>query len=72
MKVFRLLRDKNHKDDMVAKLAIFKIEEMPTNIFIEVVQTSCTDKMMVGTLEERQDWQTPILQFLKDNILTQI
>lgn len=53
-------REENSETDIVAKLVASRIAEILMN-FMEVAESLCIKRMMVGTLEERKDWQTSII-----------
>lgn len=61
MKVFKVPKEENHTADIVAKLAVSRTVKMSVNVFMEVAKASYIEGIMVGTLEEKKDWQTLIL-----------
>lgn len=61
MRVFRVQREENYKDDMVPKRSESGVVEVPMNVFAEVMEALCTERMIVGTLKEKDGWQTSIL-----------
>lgn len=69
MKVFRAPRKKNHEVDLVVKLAASKMIEMTKGAFIKTMKTLYTERMVVCTIEERKDWQTPMIKYYRDDIL---
>lgn len=42
---------------------------MLKDVFVEIVETPYTKKMLICALEEKKDWKTLMIKFLKDNIL---
>lgn len=70
VKVLRIPKEENLENNMVAKLAILRIAEMLMNMFVEVAEPSYTEKIIVNTIKEREEWQTLILQYLRDNFLS--
>lgn len=54
VKVFRMLREKNHKVNIVVKLATSEIIKMSTNILFEVVKAPCIEGVMIGAIKESE------------------
>lgn len=54
IKVFRKPREKNHKADMVAKLAASGIAGILMNVFMEVAEAPCTKRMIVSTIKKKE------------------
>lgn len=69
MKVFRVPREENHEADLVAKLVTSRIMEMPRGMLVETAETLCTEKMLIYTIEEKEDWWTLIKKYLRDAAL---
>lgn len=55
VKVFMVLREENHKADMMAKLVTSRIMKILVNIFIEVAKTLSSDSIIIGAIEEKED-----------------
>lgn len=55
VKVFGVLREKNYKADLVAKLAASKIVETPKHVFVETAEVLCTEKILIGTIKKKED-----------------
>lgn len=60
VRMFRVPREENYEAIMAAKLA--------TSEIVKVEKALCTENILVGAMEEKKNWQTLILQYLKDNI----
>lgn len=56
VKVFRVLREENYKTDMMAKLVASGMAEMPMNILVEMAETLYIKRVMISTIEEKEDW----------------
>lgn len=61
MKVFRMRKEKNHKTDMVGRLAVSRTIEMLVNVFVKVAEVLCTKHILIGSIEKKKNRQTPIL-----------
>lgn len=59
----------NYKPDIIAKLAVFVIAEMLRDVLVETTKVLCTEKMLVSVIKEREDWQTLIILYLRDDTL---
>lgn len=59
--MFRIPKEENHQADMVAKFVVFKIAKILMNVFIKVAEVQCTERILVGAIEEREYWRTLIL-----------
>lgn len=55
IKIFRVLREENHKTNIVAKLTVFGIAEMLINVLVEMAEALCTKNVTVNAIEERED-----------------
>lgn len=69
VKLFRIPTEENYEADMMAKLAASIIVEMPKDVLVEIAKSPYMKKIAVNIFEEKEHWQTPILQYLKKNAL---
>lgn len=69
VKVFRVPKEENHEVDLVANLAASRMVEMPKGVLVEMVEIPCIKKMLIFTIEKKEDWRTPIMKYLWDNTL---
>lgn len=48
-------REENYEANMVSKLAASKIVEMPKDVLDETKEALYTERIQVGTIEEKED-----------------
>lgn len=68
VKVFRVSREENDETNLVAKLATSRMIEMLRGMLMETTKTPYTEKILVCIVEERDNWQTLIIKYLRDDI----
>lgn len=59
--MFKVPKEENYKANMIAKLVSFEMAKMPVNVLVEVAKVLCIECMLFNTIEEKEDWQIPIL-----------